>query len=168
MHTLSRIIEKIENICLYGGVTAVLVLMLATCTDVILRKLFSSAIPGLFEITQEYLMVGLVFLSMSYVYRKRAHVSVTLFLKYIPVRLKPALDMLLEILALAFFGLLTFVSWEAFLEAWQSGETSSGTLGYLMAPAYFLVPLGAGVTTLRVLVGVISPSTIAAAAPDEH
>jgi TRAP-type C4-dicarboxylate transport system permease small subunit len=166
MHAINRWIERIEGICLWGSVVAVLVIMIFTNLDVVLRKLFNSAVPGMYEVTQDFLMVGLVFLSMSHVYRKRAHVSVTLFLKFIPQGVKPGLDRLLEILAFLFFALLTVVSWEAFMDAWQGGETSSSILGYPMAPAYLLVPLGAGVTSLRVLVGIIRPALIAA--PDAH
>jgi TRAP-type C4-dicarboxylate transport system permease small subunit len=129
--------------------------MLLTVTDVILRKTVHKAIFGLYGITEEYLMVALVFLSISYVYAKGGHVRVTLFEKYIPEFAKMILDKILEIMALAFFALLAVAGWQAAFEAWEYNEISSSGLGYPLAPAIFMVFLGCATTSLRILVSLL-------------
>jgi len=150
-----KTIEWIEKICMFGAILSVLSIMLLTVTDVILRKTVHKAIFGLYGITEEYLMVALVFLSISYVYSKGGHVRVTLFEKYIPEYAKMMIDKTLEIMALAFFVLLAVAGWQAAFEAWEYNEISSSGLGYPLAPAIFMVFLGCATTSLRILISLL-------------
>jgi TRAP-type C4-dicarboxylate transport system permease small subunit len=150
-----KIIEGIEKICLAGAILSALAIMLLTVADVILRKMAGTAIFGLYGITEEYLMVALVFLSISYVYSKGGHVRVTLFEKYIPRHAKLIIDKIIEIMALSFFLLLAVAGWQAAFEAWEFNEISSSGLGYPLAPAIFMVFLGCAATSLRIMISLL-------------
>jgi TRAP-type C4-dicarboxylate transport system permease small subunit len=150
-----KFINWIEKICMSGAILAVLAIMLLTNADVVLRKTVNQAIYGLYGITEEYLMVALVFLSISYVYSKGGHVRVTLFEKYIPKSAKMILDKILEIMALAYFILLAVAGWQATFEAWEYNEISSSGLGYPLAPAIFMVFLGCATASLRILISLL-------------
>ena len=158
MQLFSKIIDRAEKICLLGSVIAVLIIMLATNVDVILRKFTNHAIPSLYEITQDYFMVALVFLSVSYVYKRGGHLRVTLFLEVIPQGFKGAVQKLLVIFMLAYFVMMTVVSWKAGIDAWEFNEISSSALAYPLAPALFMVPLGCGITSLRILLSFFDPN----------
>jgi len=146
-----KILNALETACLGGGILSVLVLMLLTNVDVILRKSAGFAIPGLYEITEDYLMVALVFLSISYVQKKGGHVRVTLFLKYIPKRFLFTINKIIDALALSYFSLIAGITWQAGIEAWEFNAISSSNLAYPLAPAIFLVCFGCGITSLRIL-----------------
>ena len=158
-----KIIDWIEKICLSGAVLSVFAIMLSTDADVVLRKTTGKAIFGLYGITEEYLMVALVFLSISYVHSKGGHVKVTLFEKYFSKGVQLIINKCIDILALAYFLLLAVVNWQAAYEAWVYNEISSSGLGYPLAPAIFMVCLGCGITSLRILV-----SLLGAESGDKH
>jgi len=160
MRFILKIIDTLEKICLSGSVIAVLIIMLATNVDVLLRKVSDYAIPSLYEVTQDYLMVALVFLSISYVYKKGGHVRVTLFLGVIPEKLKGPLDKLLTFFVLIFFVMMTVIGWNAGMEAVEFNEMSSSSLGYPLAPAFFMVPVGCGIACLRIIMSFFVPESI--------
>lgn len=157
MRYIMKVIDTIEKVCLRVSVIAVLAIMLSTNSDLILRKFAHLAIFGLYEITEDYMMPALIFLSISHVYRRGGHVRVTLLEKYIPQRIKPALDKIMLGAGVAFFALMTVGGWHAFVEAWVTNDVASSSLAYPMAPGYFLVPLGCGITTLRMLFSSFGP-----------
>ena len=67
--------------------TSMLLIMLLTTFDLLARKFADYSIPSLYEFTEDYLMVSLVFLTVSYVYTQGAHVRVPLLEQRLPRRL---------------------------------------------------------------------------------
>lgn len=157
MNTIEKAIRKVEDICLAGSCIALILIMLMLTIDVILRKVSTLSITGAYEITEEYLMVAAVFLSISYVYRIGGHVKVELFERTIPNFLRPILNTVKNLAAFVFFALITAIGFGTAWKAFLHGELSSGALVYPIAPALFLVPLGAGITCLRILQTMYSP-----------
>ena len=152
-----KLIDGLEKICLAGAIFSVLAIMLSTNVDVVLRKTAGKSIYGLYGITEESLMVALVFLSIGYVYAKGGHVRVTLFEKYLPKRVKLLTGKCIQIAVLLYFLMITVANWQAAHDAFLYNELSSSGLGYPLAPAIFLVCLGCGVTALRILAGIVFP-----------
>ena len=70
--------------------------MVLTTFDLLSRKFFNYSIPSLYEFTEDYLMVGLVFLTISYVYTAGGHVRVTIFEKYYPPYFKGPLELQIQ------------------------------------------------------------------------
>ena len=151
------VVEFMEKICLAGSSCAMLLIMLVTTFDLLARKLIDYSIPSLYELTEDYLMVSLVFLSMSYVYSVGGHVRVTLLEKHFPPSIKRPLQKFLLLLALILFGLITLKGWEVTVRAVEFQEVSNSVLAYPLAPAFFLVPLGSGLLFLRILQSLFSP-----------
>ena len=158
MKRLVRILDGAEAACLAGSAFTAAAIMLLTVADVILRKFTSHSIPSLYEMTQDYFMVALVFLSISHVYRIGGHVRVTLFQGIIPRPLRTPVNKGLEVLMLVFFVLLTWAGWSAAAEAWEYREVSSSLLAYPLAPALMMVPLGAGLAACRVIQNLFRPA----------
>ncbi|MGQ9825116.1 MAG: TRAP transporter small permease [Desulfotomaculales bacterium] len=157
---LGKLIDLIEKICLAGSVVSVIAMMLLITTDVIGRKFFHQPIKGSVEITEDYLMIALVYLAMSYVYTEGGHVRVILFRRFIPNFIKLPLDTVLNLLGLLFFVLLAWRGWATTLRAIQYREFSSCILAYPLAPAYFILTLGAALLCVRILETIISPEKI--------
>ena len=159
MSYLNRFIDFAEKICLLGSAVSILLIMFLTTFDVFLRKLTTSSVPSLFEFTTDYLMVALVFLSLSYVYKTGGHVRVTLFTGIIPHIIKTPLNRIKDGLGLIFFALIAVAGWKNAMLAYDFQEVSSSLLAYPLAPAFFLVPVGAGLTCIRIFQTLISPSS---------
>ena len=159
MSYLNRLIDFAEKICLLGSAVSILLIMFLTTFDVFLRKLTTSSVPSLFEFTTDYLMVALVFLSLSYVYKTGGHVRVTLFTGIIPHIIKTPLNRIKDGLGLIFFALIAVAGWKNAMLAYDFQEVSSSLLAYPLAPAFFLVPVGAGLTCIRIFQTLIAPSS---------
>jgi TRAP-type transport system small permease protein len=157
---LNKVIGWAENICLLGSCAALLAIMLLTTADVLIRKMSDFSIPGLFEFTEDYLMVAIVFLAVSHVYQSGGHVKVSLFEKTIPPVLRKPLAWMKNLAALAFFALIAVTGWESAMSALTFGELSHGAIAYPLAPALFMVPAGAGLTCLRIVQTIVMPATI--------
>jgi TRAP-type transport system small permease protein len=152
-----KMIDWIEKICLLCSALAVGAILFLTVLDVVLRKTTPYGVPGLYDFTQDYLMVALVFLSISHVYRLGGHVRVTLFQGAIPVQLKKPLQKAIDVLVLLFLSGIVYTGYHAAVGAWQFKEVSSNILAYPLAPALFLVPLGCGLTMIRVVQSLAGP-----------
>ena len=160
MNIYSRIIDHVEKWGEWISITALYVIMVATSADVIGRKFFNFSIPSLFEITQDYLLIALFFFSISWVYVEGGQVRIDLFEKYIPKKVKPWVDRILDSAALIVWGLVTWRTFDTALVAFQTGEFSSNALRYPMWLAYLFVPIGFGLLTLRLIQKVVNPESI--------
>lgn len=156
--TYEKTVGIVEKLCAILSVMSIISMMLLITVDVTLRKAFNHPIPGGFEITEDYLMVGIVYMALSYIYLQGGHVRVTIFLGIIPKALKRPLDIILNLFSLGFFVLVAIGGMMTFLRAVSYGEFSSSILAYPLAPAYFLVPLGSILLCIRIIESIISPS----------
>lgn len=149
-------VNSIEKICLVCSTVSLLAIMFFTTFDVLARRIFDYSIPGLYELTSDYLMVALVFLSLSHVYVKGGHVRVTLFIGLIPKAIRPVLDKLLDLSALVMFVLIAILGWNNAVRAFEFNEVSNSLLAYPMAPAFLLVPIGVGMLAIRIIQSLFS------------
>ncbi len=156
MARVMRVLGFVEKIAFLGSCGSILLIMLVTTTDVFGRKIFGYSIPSLYEFTEDYLMVALVFLSISYVYKIGGHVKVDLLEKRFPDFIKIPLEKFLNLWALVFFALITLKGWDVGVRAYQFREVSSSVLAYPLAPALFLVPLGSALTCIRIVEAIFS------------
>ncbi len=145
-----------EKVCLAGSAVSLLAIMILTTLDVLMRKLIDYSLPSLYEFTEDYLMVALVFLSLSHVYVKGGHVRVTIFEELIPGPVRRPLNILMELLALALFGLIAVKGWDNAVRSLLYWEVSSSLLAYPLSPALFFVPLGSGLLCIRIIQSAVS------------
>ncbi len=150
MGTILGALNWIEKIFLAGGFVSILAIMAVTTFDLLSRKFFDYSIPSLYEFTEDYLMVGLVFLTISFVYTAGGHVRVTILEKYLPESLKGPREKVLKFMAFLLFVFITVKGWDVTVRAFQFQEVSSSVLAYPLAPAFFLVPLGSALVSIRI------------------
>lgn len=153
MNLLDRILAPLEKLLVIVSGASLLLIMFLTTIDLLIRKFLDVSILGLYEFTEEYLMVAAVFLALSHVYAVGGHVRVTLFEHLVPPSLRAPWRYLQLALGLALFGLIAVKGWEAAIDAWRFDEVSMSALGYPMAPALMLVPIGSAMLCLRIIQG---------------
>ena len=161
---LDRVLGWVEKGCTFISGFSLVLMMLWISIDTSTRYLFNSPIPGTSEFVEEYLMVTLVFLALSFTFTQGGHVQVTLFLRFLPKKSLRWVNMFVNLLGLALFVLLTFASWKVAFRAGITHEVTNSILKYPMAPALFMVPLGSASLALRLIqtilesIGVIKTS----------
>ncbi len=149
---INKWIDRVESVALGISILTLLVIMFVTALDVFFRKTTGLFIPSLYEITEEYLMVILVFLSMSHVYKIGGNVRLTLFVdRFFSPKIMAPINAILKVFYLLFFALMVKQGFESAMQAWKFNEVSSCILAYPLAPALFMVPIGAFLVCIRIL-----------------
>jgi len=146
-----RAVDVIERLCFRLSCIAVFFMMLLVTVDAIARYALDSPIVGVYEITEDYLMVILVFLGLSHAFRKGAFVRVTSFVRFVPARARTAFEKLCAAASIAVFALIAAGGFTTGLHAARIGEFSSNILHYPLAPAYFLVTVGSVMLCARLI-----------------
>ena len=144
--------EKIFNLISIFCIAAIIV---AVTSNVLMRYLFNSPIPGAFEASGA-LLVGVVFLSLAYVQATKGHTRVMFLVSRLPKGLQAQLNLITLVLALGVFIIMT---WKGAVIAWgdfQVKEVAMGTVRFPVWPSKMLIPLGAGLLCLRLMVDIAS------------
>jgi TRAP-type transport system small permease protein len=125
-----------------------IVLMIYTVIDVVLRYGFNRPFSGSLEFT-EFSMVLIVFLAIAYTGWTGGHIAVDLFEKALD---KPALRLLPS--ALAFIGAVLFamIAWRVTMETITTISQTSNMLRWPHYPFRFTVAFGAAMFALVLLV----------------
>jgi len=115
--------------------------MLLVTADAAGRYLVGQGIFGMYEITERYLMVIVVFLGASSVYRGGALIRVTLFLDRIPNRLKLPIEYFNHFFSLFLILLFVIATVKKAHRMFVSGATMDFR-GLPLWPAYAIIPVG--------------------------
>ncbi len=138
----ARIVNSIAAAVLF-------LLMLLTCSDVILRYLFNKPIMGSFELT-EFMMATIVSFSLANCALQKGHVRVDLVVFMLPKRVQRIMN---SIANFAFLGLFALITWRIVPRAMQMIEVNQVALilRIPVAPFVLIVALGTAVLCLVLL-----------------
>lgn len=140
----------LETLLIRIAALVLLVLTGLTTADALGRYLLNSPIPGTGEIIEDYFMIALIFLPLSYSFMQEGHVHVTILERYFPGGVKRVVGKATLLLSFALFALIALAGWDRFVEAWRIEEISTSSVGYPMWPCYIMVPIGCGLLCLRI------------------
>ena len=148
---MSAWLARIESALTYLGVVAVIAMTCLGSVDAASRYLLNSPIPGAYEITEKYLMAAAVFPGMAAAYRGGAFIRVTFFVDMLPAAVKAWTYVLAQLASLAFCLLLVVATTQQSLRVGENATTLS-TLPWLLAPGYWLAPLGLAFLSVLMLI----------------
>jgi TRAP-type C4-dicarboxylate transport system permease small subunit len=151
--SLQKVLNGCEAGLTYTAAFSTFAMMLLTTADAAGRYLFNHPVTGAFEITTNYLMVGAVFLAMTYGYRGGAYIRVTFLVNRFPAKMKLYVNYVVQTLSMLYCALLVFASFKQALRTMATGTTLS-SLDIPQGPAYLLVPVGLFLTSLFMLVDI--------------
>jgi C4-dicarboxylate transporter DctM subunit len=134
-----------------GISAAVVMLMMAlTVIDVFLRYLFSKPIIWNFDL-QTLLIIGVVFLGISYVQSQRRHIRIDLLSSRLSLTKQLWLQLFSDIVFIFFTALVT---WQMSLQAWNAwliGDYLEGIVRISLWPAKGVLALGTGLLSLHLI-----------------
>lgn len=158
MKALVRFSEWVDEINRRLGQVATLTILLAcafSAGNALVRKIFDDSSNAWLEI-QWYLFAAAVMLGASHTLKMNEHVRVDLIYGGMRARLRLWVDLLGGLLfLLPAAGLLTYLSWHIFAEAWRIDEGSVNAGGLIRWPVKLMLPLGFFCLTLQGLSEVI-------------
>jgi len=139
---MEKLINVVEKVLTFLAAMACFVLMLLTTGDTVARYIFNKPITGAFEISTNYLMVGLAFLAMGYSYCEGVHVRVDFLAVRLPKQVKLLVDHLVQVVSILYILGLVVASTQQALRVASSHTVMSSLEIIPMWPAYLIVPVG--------------------------
>lgn len=133
---LSKSAAFLTNILLVVASTILALMMFLTATDVALRYVFSSPLPGAFELV-EYMMAVLVPFALVFCAHQKAHIGVDLVIERLPKGTQKVIGWVTGLLTLILFLFMTWQSFFYVVEQYHSKLTSA----VLLIPRYPFVAM---------------------------
>lgn len=140
----------LERVLSAAGGLMILLLTLLVPLDVFMRYVFNSPIAGLYELS-ELLLVGMVYLSITYVQANKGHVIIDILFTKIPPAPRKALTAFNFLLCI---GISFVMTWRTGFLAWQAWDTqdyTSGLVQWPLWPAKAIISVGCGLLCLRLI-----------------
>ena len=144
--SLSQWLDRIAGLCLAG-------IMVLVVANIILRAIFNSPILGTIDYVG-FLAALAIGLALAYCAVQNAHIAVDFVVERLPHKLQAIVDSLINIIALGFWGLVSWKMFEYARSLAASGVVSP-TTQTPFHPFVYLVSLGLFVLCLVLLVRLI-------------
>lgn len=153
--TIARLIDALTERIGRLVIWLVLVATLISAGNALLRYAFGISSNAWLEI-QWYLFGAMFLLAAGYTLKHNGHVRIDIFYNRFGPRGQAWIDLaggLLFLLPMA--GLLAWLAWPMFFEAWQTQEHSPDSGGLLRWPVKLMLPLGFALLALQGVAEVI-------------
>lgn len=142
-----------EGLVIVAGIF-VLVMMLITMGDVVMRSLFNSPLEGAFEIT-EFMMAGVVFLGLAYMQREKGHLAIEVFTERMPPWGRTVVRIFGYLVALALFAAIAYETTGLAYEAWDIQDYTMGAARLPLWPVKSAIALGSILFCIRLVVDMV-------------
>ena len=140
-------LDLIDRICRWATAAAIAGMVILVVADAIGRTL-RIPVPGAVEITEEYLMVAIVFFAMGFTHVEGRHIRIELFERWIPWLGGAIVKIGIEAISLVYFALIAWQGLDNARSAFAIDKRSTSELNYPIGPAYALVAVGCTVMCL--------------------
>ena len=152
MKVLYKTTDICREACKYISCAGVFIMMILITADVFSRNVFGIPVPGVYELTENFLMPLIVFPALGYTYWVGILPRLTELLAKAPKKFKVFHHYLLLVIDTGVFALLTYYGLQ-FALAGLEISMAIPVAGKLVPiwPIYFLVPLGFFLVLVEVL-----------------
>lgn len=148
MGRIRKVVERLAfAVLVLGGIGMMIAMFLGT-GDVVGTQFFGWPIPGAKEMT-ESTMVLIVFGCLTYAQIRRGHIRVELVYTHVGPRVQAAMDVLSDLGAMVFFGLLCWQAIGEGLMSWRIREADVGLIRFPLYPARWILVIGTGLVIVQ-------------------
>ena len=146
---LSRIIDRISNFVGRFIMWLILLVVLISAGNAIVRKAFDLSSNAWLEV-QWYLFAAVFMLGAGYVFLHNAHVRIDFVSSRLTARARNWVDVVGIVLVLIPLCVIMInLSWPLFFNALKSGESSQNAGGLIRWPVFLMMPLGFGLLLMQ-------------------
>ena len=154
MKLISKIVERLALIVLLIGGVGMLFSMFLGVADIVGTQVLLIPVPGPRELT-ESTMVLIVFGALAYAQIRRSHIRVELVYFQMPPRVRAAMDVVTDLAAIAFYGLILSQAISEAQYSLQIGEATVGLIRFPLWPARFILAAGCALMILQLILHLI-------------
>ena|SRR5690625_20589 len=155
MDKLIRIVNRLDTVAFTIAQIAVFIMMILTTADALMRYIFNHAIVGAYLFSEKYLMVIIVFLSISYLWKLNGHIRIDLFTQYMPRVLVRALDVIYTILVAIFMFAIGYRALLMTYDAFINSYVTTGVVPWPIWLSWVWVPVGSFIFCIRLILDVV-------------
>ena len=138
----TRLSGYIAGIVLFG-------MMMLTTIDVICRYFFNASILGVYEIT-EFMMLCVVFFSLSFAQKLKGHVAVNILVDRLSNKNRQIFNVCNFLISIIFLLIIAWMSSSQGIELFHSNRVS-GNLTIPVYPFFFVLSLGCVAMALELI-----------------
>ena len=140
---IHQFIRLVNRITVSTCKVILIIMMFIIVGNAMGRYLFNSPIPGSFAITEEYLMVGLIFLSIGYVQSIDGNVTVRVIAETkLSMRTRRYIKIVFYILTAVIFAYIAYLTGGVAYDRLMSGARLAGIIRLPTAPSWAAVAFG--------------------------
>lgn len=154
MKFISRLVERLALFVLMIGGVGMLMSMFLGVADIVGTQVLLIPVPGPRELT-ESTMVLIVFGALGYAQIRRAHIRVELVYFQMPPRIRAVMDVITDLAAMIFFGLILSQAIAEAQYSLQIGEATVGLIRFPLWPARFTLAAGCALMILQLTLHLI-------------
>lgn len=133
---------------------ALVVLMLATVIDVIVRFIARASVPGMLEVAESALVTS-VFLGLAWTSMQGGHVAVSIVTDRLTPALARAVSVVIWFLTAGLLAWMTFASVTRALQATSRNETRFGLVQWPVWPLRWVIAIGLGLWLVVAIANVV-------------
>lgn len=157
--TADKAVRIAENACAILAGVILLFMMVIVSLDAIFRYAFQAPIAWQYTLTEDYLMVAVVALSLSWGFRTGGFIRISGFAGAVPPMVRVVIYRAGLVLSFLYVLALAWTGGKTFLRVWTSGEVKIGVIDWPVYLSWVWVPIGCGLLAIRVLLMSVAPSS---------
>lgn len=154
MKLVSKIVERLALVVLLIGGMGMLFSMFLGVADIVGTQVLLIPVPGPRELT-ESTMVLIVFGALAYAQIRRSHIRVELVYFQMPPRVRAVMDVITDLAAIAFYGLILQQAIGEAQYSLQINEATVGLIRFPLWPARFILAAGCALMILQLTLHLI-------------
>ncbi|MBC7133270.1 MAG: TRAP transporter small permease [Roseovarius sp.] len=149
LQKVSNGLAVIERVFAQFSIVAMVAIMLVVVTDVVLRYFFSRPIFFAYDLISMYLVVVLFFFVISHTLHNHGHISIDLFQRFLPMRVRHVGEGLCYAAGAVVFALVAWLLSERTHTALVRGQVTDTTIPWPIWLSILPAALGCWLFTLR-------------------
>ena len=131
-------------------------IMIIVFSDVVMRYAFNRPFSWAYDLISLYLMAGIFFLILSEAYASHAHVSVDILQQKFPPAMIRVSEIVTCLVGITVFSLIAWLGLLRAIDSFRSSDVMAGGIPWPMWPSIGMVPFGAGLITLRLVLHLLA------------
>lgn len=158
LHAIAdKVIRTLEFALILVASLFLLSAMLLISADAILRYVFNNPLVFQLAVTEDYLLVGVIMLSLSWGFRTGGYIRITGLANMLPEAPRNLLFRAGVFASAGYAAVLSWKSWGHFWDPFQTGEVNYGVIDYPVWLSHVWVPFGLGLLALRLALTAVGP-----------
>lgn len=129
------------------------ILMVFTVYEVVMRYCFDNPTNWVAEISS-YVLVAIILLPLAYAQQIGRHAKVDVLVLRLSKRKQAILGIVSSLLGLCFFILFTWAGYRYAIDALQTGEISTTTMGAPLFPVKIILPIGGFLLCIQFIISI--------------